>query len=406
MEKADKKYFMNYLIKKYELNDKDSEKHQDALEEPEVIEIIDKCFEDKTKITHKDVKALTKNDLLIEIIEEHLTEIGKMKTDEKCDKVYDKISYEYDLINVFFNEISKFPVLDPKEEIELFEILNSYPEDSVGYKKTRKKLIECNIKLVINNAKRETGKGVEFIDLIQEGILGLYDAIDGFDLSKGFKFSTYATWWIQQKLKVAVAEKSRPVRLPMYKIREIYNYKATEKQFESQYERKPTKKELAEILNITQEKVEELIILSKDPMYLDETIGTEEYYTYGDTIPSTNKSLNKQVEENELSKILNEILDTELNAQEEDIIRRRMGLNETGTKETLVEIAKDYNLSKQRIGQIEKEALKKLKMKQSVRRKLEEYYPDSQIEANKNNEKTQEEIKKLVKTPSTNKNNK
>lgn len=255
---------------------------------------------------------------------------------------------------LYLREIGKYEVLSKEKEIELAEAA------AEGDQTAKTALINHNLRLVVFIAKRYMGRGLTFLDLIQEGNMGLIKAVDKYDVTKGFKFSTYATYWIKQSISRAIMDKGRNIRIPIHMIELMSNIKKVENDFQQKYDRLPKDVEIAKILNIEVNKIKEARSWIKDTTSLDIVVGDEEDTTIGSFIEDESaNSTFLLVEENDCNLAIQNVLNT-LDEREKIVIIRRFGLNQD-RPETLDEIGKDLGVSKERVRQIESTALRKLR---------------------------------------------
>ncbi len=259
-----------------------------------------------------------------------------------------------DPVKVYLKEIGRVPLLTPEEEIELAIRI------SEGDEAAKQKLAESNLRLVVSIAKRYVGRGMQFLDLIQEGNLGLIKAVDKFDFTKGFKFSTYATWWIRQAITRAIADQARTIRIPVHMVETINKVKKTSSLLLHKNGRDPTAEEIAKELDMPVEKVREILRVAQEPVSLETPIGEEEDSHLGDFIPDDDALAPADAASMLLLKEqLADVLKT-LTPREEKVLSLRFGL-EDGHPRTLEEVGKEFNVTRERIRQIEAKALRKLR---------------------------------------------
>lgn len=281
------------------------------------------------------------------------------------DSICEDIAYTQSDVSFYLKEISKTPLLSREEEYNLLVLSRKGDKDSF------KKLTEANLRLVVSIAKRYVGRGVEFLDLIQDGNLGLMKAIERFDPEKGFKLSTYATWWIRQSIERCVGNNGRTVRIPIHEIEKINKLNRIERQYVQKHGVSPTIKELAAEMDIPVAKVQELKYYSQDSTSLDATVGDDEDSFLGDFVKDENAISPEEYAISEIIKNeLNNVLET-LTEREEQILRLRFGLDD-GRPKTLEEIGQMLGVTRERIRQIETKSLRKLRQP-SRKRKLEEF---------------------------------
>ncbi|MBQ7740666.1 MAG: RNA polymerase sigma factor RpoD [Eubacterium sp.] len=259
-----------------------------------------------------------------------------------------------DPVKVYLKEIGTIPLLTGEEE----QVLAMRIAD--GDNEAKKKLAEANLRLVVSIAKRYVGRGMQFLDLIQEGNLGLIKAVDKFDYNKGFKFSTYATWWIRQAITRAIADQARTIRIPVHMVETINKVKKAKSQLLHLNGHEPTPEEIAEYLDMSVDKVREILRVAQDPVSLETPIGEEEDSHLGDFIPDDDALAPADAASISLLKEqLSEVLKT-LTPREEKVLSLRFGL-EDGNPKTLEEVGKEFNVTRERIRQIEAKALRKLR---------------------------------------------
>ncbi len=259
-----------------------------------------------------------------------------------------------DPVRMYLKEIGKVPLLTAEEEVELAKRM------AQGDESARQKLAEANLRLVVSIAKRYTGRGMLFLDLIQEGNMGLIKAVEKFDYEKGYKFSTYATWWIRQAITRAIADQARTIRIPVHMVETINKVIRMSRQLSQQLGHDPSSKELADALDMTVPKVEEILKIAQEPVSLETPVGEEEDSHLGDFLEDEGVSAPAEAASaNLLREQLKEVLGT-LTEREEKVLRLRFGL-EDGRPRTLEEVGKEFDVTRERIRQIEAKALRKLR---------------------------------------------
>ena len=259
-----------------------------------------------------------------------------------------------DPVRMYLKEIGKVPLLTAEEELEIAKRMADGDEEA------RKKLSESNLRLVVSIAKRYVGRGMQVLDLIQEGNLGLIKAVEKFDYSKGYKFSTYATWWIRQAITRAIADQARTIRIPVHMVETINKLIRVSRQLLQEYGREPTPEEIAKEMGVSEEKVREITKIAQEPVSLETPIGEEEDSHLGDFIPDDDIPAPAEAAAfTMLKEQLTDVLDT-LTPREEKVLRLRFGLDD-GRARTLEEVGKEFNVTRERIRQIEAKALRKLR---------------------------------------------
>ena len=282
-------------------------------------------------------------------------------TEDNVDDFEDSLSSEGvtidDPVKVYLKEIGRVPLLSPDEEIQLaLAIQEGGPEGE----RAKQRLSEANLRLVVSIAKRYVGRGMQFLDLIQEGNLGLIKAVEKFDHTKGFKFSTYATWWIRQAITRAIADQARTIRIPVHMVETINKVKKVSSQLLHENGHEPSAEEIAERLDMPVDKVREIMRVAQEPVSLETPIGEEEDSHLGDFIPDDEAPVPAEAASQTLLKEqLAEVLKT-LTPREEEVLRLRFGLKD-GRPRTLEEVGKVFNVTRERIRQIEAKALRKLR---------------------------------------------
>lgn len=349
MEGMDKKTAINHLIEKGKAAGKLSTQDIDSL-------IIEYDFE------------IDELDKLYELIEQNGIEVA----DDMSETALDALSFDSDIakaydtgednknlamddpVKVYLKEIGKIPLLTPEEEIDLAMRIGQ------NDKAAKHRLEEANLRLVVSIAKKYSGRGMQFLDLIQEGNLGLIKAVEKFDYTKGFKFSTYATWWIRQAITRAIADQARTIRIPVHMVETINKVKKANSQLLHQFGKEPTADDIAALLDMPAEKVREIMRVSQEPVSLETPIGEEEDSHLGDFIPDEDAmapvdAASQTLLKEEIANALNT-----LTPREAKVLRLRFGL-EDGHPRTLEEVGKEFNVTRERIRQIEAKALRKLR---------------------------------------------
>ena len=311
------------------------------------------------KDTHIDLAEITNEaDITVDVDgpddEEEEIEIGVEEEVLQDDE--GKKGPKYDSIKMYLKEIGRIKLLKTEEEFEIARRIQENNDDEA-----RKILIRSNLRLVVSIAKRYNGRGLSFLDLIQEGNIGLMKAVDKYDYTKGYKFSTYATWWIRQAITRAIADQSRSIRLPVHVVETLNKLKKISKLFMQEHKRKPTDEELAQLSELSINKVQELAKIAQLPISLETPIGDDDSNSLSDIVESDSE---KNPEERVLSDLLREdletVLQTFLTEREQMVLRLRFGLHD-GMPRTLEEVGQVYNVTRERIRQIEAKALEKLR---------------------------------------------
>ena len=306
-------------------------------------------------ISQNDIDSASPDELESEELKEIEQDAKSYESAENMDKYFSQEGLAIDdPVRMYLKEIGKIPLLTPERETYLAEQI------SVGNKAAKDELIEANLRLVVSIAKRHVGKGMYFLDLIQEGNLGLIKAVEKFDHSKGYKFSTYATWWIRQAITRAIADQARTIRIPVHMVETIHKVSRTARQLLQELGREPTTDEIAESLGMTADRVREIMKIAQDPVSLETPIGEEEDSHLGDFVedndsPAPSDSASYSLLREQLCNILHT-----LTPREEEVIKLRFGL-EDGRPRTLEEVGKKFEITRERIRQIEAKALRKLR---------------------------------------------
>ena len=306
-------------------------------------------------ISQSDIDSASPEDLEHEELKEIEQDVRAFESAENMDKFFSQEGLAIDdPVRMYLKDIGKIPLLSPERETYLAEQI------LLGNKAAKDELIEANLRLVVSIAKRHVGKGMYFLDLIQEGNLGLIKAVEKFDYSKGFKFSTYATWWIRQAITRAIADQARTIRIPVHMVETIHKVSRTARQLLQEFGREPNTDEIAEALGMTPDKVREIMKIAQDPVSLETPIGEEEDSHLGDFVedndsPAPSDSASYSLLREQLCNILHT-----LTPREEQVIKLRFGL-EDGRARTLEEVGKKFEITRERIRQIEAKALRKLR---------------------------------------------
>ncbi len=273
-----------------------------------------------------------------------------------------------DPVRMYLKEIGRISLLSPEEELELSKRIVAGDEEAKNI------LAESNLRLVVSIAKRYVGRGLLFLDLIQEGNIGLMKAVEKFDYDKGFKFSTYATWWIRQAITRALADQARTIRVPVHMVETINKMARIQRQLTLELNREPTDEELASKMGISVEKVREVMKISQDPVSLETPIGEEDDSHLGDFVPDASNMSPEEYATNEILKEEIKSVLLTLQQREQEVLELRFGLID-GTSHTLEEVGKRFNVTRERIRQIEAKALRKLRHP-SRAKKLKDFLND------------------------------
>ena len=358
--------------KKNELEYKDvQDVFQDMpLEDEQFDKVLDMLEDSGIDVVKKDFVGTDLDVDTDDLIDEDdivLTEEDEVDVENIDLSVPEGVSIE-DPVRLYLKEIGKVPLLSAEEEIELALRMEQGDEEA------KKKLAEANLRLVVSIAKRYVGRGMLFLDLIQEGNLGLIKAVEKFDYRKGFKFSTYATWWIRQAITRAIADQARTIRIPVHMVETINKLIRVSRQLLQELGREPTPEEIAEEMKMPVERVREILKISQEPVSLETPIGEEEDSHLGDFIQDDNVPVPVDAAAYTLLREqLEEVLDT-LTDREKKVLSLRFGL-EDGRGRTLEEVGKEFNVTRERIRQIEAKALRKLRHP-TRSRKLRDYLED------------------------------
>ena len=343
------------MLEYQEISDFFADMQLDSDKFEKILDFLEANNIDVLRITDDD----TDDDILLEVDDDDEIEVEKIDL-----SVPDGVSIE-DPVRMYLKEIGKVPLLSAEEEIELAKRME------LGDQEAKKRLAEANLRLVVSIAKRYVGRGMLFLDLIQEGNLGLIKAVEKFDYRKGYKFSTYATWWIRQAITRAIADQARTIRIPVHMVETINKLIRVSRQLLQELGREPTPEEIAAEMNMPVERVREILKISQEPVSLETPIGEEEDSHLGDFIQDDNVPVPAEAAAQTLLKEqLDEVLDT-LTEREQKVLRLRFGMND-GRARTLEEVGKEFDVTRERIRQIEAKALRKLRHP-SRSRKLRDY---------------------------------
>ena len=292
---------------------------------------------------------------LAELEQEIQAEVSKFDNSANMERILEQEGVAIDdPVRQYLKEIGRIPLLDSESEKELAERMMNGDEDAKGL------LVESNLRLVVSIAKKYLGRGMYFLDLIQEGNLGLMKAVDKFDYTKGYKFSTYATWWIRQAITRAIADQARTIRIPVHMVETIHKVTKYSRQMLQELGREPTAEEIGEKIGLSADRVREILKISQDPVSLETPIGEEEDSHLGDFIPDDETPAPAEAA---AATMLRETIERELHTltpREEHVIKLRFGLYD-GRSRTLEEVGKEFDITRERIRQIEAKALRKLR---------------------------------------------
>ena len=352
MEQEKKQFDMKALIEKGKA--KGSLSNADIMEAIEFADFdIDQIEKVYDQLEANGIEVISyENPAELEDIE---TEVEQLERAEDMEKMLQQEGLAIDdPVRMYLKEIGKVALLDADKELEIAERMAN------GDEMAKQMLIEANLRLVVSIAKRYVGKGMFFLDLIQEGNLGLMKAVEKFDFTKGFKFSTYATWWIRQAITRAIADQARTIRIPVHMVETIHKVSRYQRQLLQELGHEATADEVAEKIGMSPEKVREIMKIAQDPVSLETPIGEEEDSHLGDFIPDDDSPAPQDAASYAmLREQIREVLHT-LTPREEQVLKLRYGL-EDGRTHTLEEVGKKFNITRERIRQIEAKALRKLR---------------------------------------------
>ena len=330
--------------------------YKDVLDGMNDVDKIDEFFDDDT-----DTELLLADEMPDGEMDKIESEVEKFADSEAMERLLEQEGLAIDdPVRMYLKEIGRVELLSQEEELELAKVMydETLPDDV--RKKAKDRLVEANLRLVVSIAKRYVGKGMFFLDLIQEGNLGLIKAVDKFDYEKGFKFSTYATWWIRQAINRAIADQARTIRIPVHMVETIHKVSRYQRQLLQEYGREPPADEIGEKMGMSSDKVREILKIAQEPVSLETPIGEEEDSHLGDFIPddetptpadAASATMRREVIERQLRT---------LTPREEHVIKLRFGLYD-GRCRTLEEVGKEFRITRERIRQIEAKALRKLR---------------------------------------------
>ena len=357
LEKAKK----DGVVSEYEIDELVGEYELDQSSRDTIIETLEASGVEVTSaVAEEDFDDI----LDLDADEEEFEDMVKDAEEDNFEDIEKNMAID-DPVRMYLKEIGKVPLLTAEEELELAKRMEEGDEEA------KKKLCEANLRLVVSIAKRYVGRGMQFLDLIQEGNLGLIKAVDKFDWHKGFKFSTYATWWIRQAITRSIADQARTIRIPVHMVETINKQIRITRQLLQELGRDPSPEEIAKEMEIPVEKVREISKIAQEPVSLETPIGEEEDSHLGDFIPDEDvPSPADAAAFSMLKDQLNEVLAT-LTDREQEVLRLRFGLDD-GRQRTLEEVGQQFNVTRERIRQIEAKALRKLRHPNRSRR-LKDY---------------------------------
>ena len=354
--RKEKKVDINELIEKGKKGNLSSSDLECVIEELDFdMDSLDKLYE-----TLEDHGISIDSDISSSDISKIESEVESFGAGENMERILEQEGLAIDdPVRMYLKEIGRVPLLTADRERELAEIMTTDVDEDTK-KAAKDELVEANLRLVVSIAKRYVGKGMFFLDLIQEGNLGLMKAVEKFDYSKGYKFSTYATWWIRQAITRAIADQARTIRIPVHMVETIHKVSRYSRQMLQELGREATADEIGEKMGMSAEKVREIMKIAQDPVSLETPIGEEEDSHLGDFIPDDDTPAPADAAS---ATILREVIEKELHTltpREEHVIKLRFGLYDGRTR-TLEEVGKEFDITRERIRQIEAKALRKLR---------------------------------------------
>ena len=354
--RKEKKVDINELIEKGKKGHLSSSDLECVIEELDFdMDSLDKLYE-----TLEDHGISIDSDISSSDLSKIESEVESFGAGENMERILEQEGLAIDdPVRMYLKEIGRVPLLSTDRERELAEIMTTETDEDIK-KAAKDELVEANLRLVVSIAKRYVGKGMFFLDLIQEGNLGLMKAVEKFDYSKGYKFSTYATWWIRQAITRAIADQARTIRIPVHMVETIHKVSRYSRQMLQELGREATADEIGEKMGMSAEKVREIMKIAQDPVSLETPIGEEEDSHLGDFIPDDDTPAPADAAS---ATILREVIEKELHTltpREEHVIKLRFGLYDGRTR-TLEEVGKEFDITRERIRQIEAKALRKLR---------------------------------------------
>lgn len=315
-----------------------------------IVSYLEERKIDVLTMSEIDSDEIEQSDVFPEGVEKEYEE----KREDEPEILHSERGSAEDPVRMYLKEIGRIPLLSSEEEIELAKRME------MGDEEAKKKLSEANLRLTVSIAKRYSGRGMQFLDLIQEGNLGLIKAVEKFDYRKGYKFSTYATWWIRQSITRAIADQARTIRIPVHMVETMNRVNRTSRRLLQEYGREPTPEEIAVTMNLPVERILEVSKISQEPVSLETPIGEEEDSHLGDFIQDEHVPIpSEEAAHTLLREQLEEVMDT-LSDREQKVLALRFGL-EDGKPHTLEEVGRDFQVTRERIRQIEAKALRKLR---------------------------------------------